>query len=106
MPAVPAVPPLVSNHPVVTGKGGVRLFLGELGKIVDILSQAWNTSAKLCWYVDEPMSCVRKDLLKRHGEFVMHCNAEDCETTLAQSQHDGGIRMAFEKGIAAQRVAV
>ena len=57
-------------------------------------------------WTDKPMSCIRKDLLKHHGESVMHRNAEDHETTLAQSQCDGGIRMAFEKGIAAQRVAV
>ena len=83
----------------------------EPGKIVGVL-------CKLCCkhgssqhnhagtWVNKPLSCIRNDMLKRHGESVMHRNAKDHETTLAQSQRNGGIRMAFEKGIAAQRVAV
>ena len=45
-------------------------------------------------------------MLKRHGESVMHRDAQDREVSLVQAQRDGGLRMAFEKGIAAQRVAI
>ena len=83
----------------------------DAGKIIGVL-------CKLCpkhgreqhnrvgtWTV-KPCSYIRKDILKRHSNSVMHQDAVDRELTVSQSQRDGGIRMAFEQGIAAHRNAV
>ncbi len=76
----------------------------EPGKIIGVLCKHGTHQQNYAGtWTDKPMSCVLKDLLKRHGELVMLRNREKA---LAQSQRDGGIRMAFERGIAAQRVAV
>ena len=83
----------------------------EPGKVIGVLCKLCRKHGKhqhnhAGTWTDKPLSCIRKDILKRHGESVMHRDAQDRELTLVQSQRDGGIRMAFEKGIAAQRVAV
>ena len=71
-----------------------------------VVSMVNISTIKLGTWTDKPLSCIRKDILKHHGESVMHRDAQDHELTLVQSQRDGGIRMAFDKGIAAQTVAV
>ena len=83
----------------------------EPGKIIGVLCKLCRKHGKhqhnhAGTWTDKPLSCIRKDILKRHGESVMHRDAQDRELALVQSQRDGGVRMAFEKGIAAQRVAV
>ena len=81
------------------------------GKIIDILCKLCRKHGKYqhnhagTW-TDKHLRCIRKDILKHHGESVMHRDAQDRELTLVQSQRDGGTRMAFEKGISLQRVAV
>ena len=87
------------------------LSVDDPGKIISVLCKLYQKHGKYQHNhagtrTDKPLRCIRKDILKSHSESVMHRDAQDRELTLVQSQRDGDIRMAFEKGIAAQRVAV
>ena len=96
MQAVPALCPHRSDRLVDTGKGGIHLFLTaicgqypwqiKMRQVKSLVFHA-NSAANIetqqhnhaGMWTDKPMSCVRKDLLKWHGESVMHRNAEDRE---------------------------
>ena len=47
-------------------------------------------------WTEKPLSCIRKDMLKCYSKSVMHHDSQHRELTLTQSQHDGGIWMAFK----------
>lgn len=77
----------------------------EAGRIIGVLCKLCHKHGRqqhnrAGTWTDKPCTCIRKDMLKRHSESVMHRDAEDLELSLSQSHRDGGIRMAFEKGIA------
>ena len=81
------------------------------GKIIGVICKLCRKHGKYQhnhagMWTNKPLRFIRKYILKYHTDSVMHRDAQDCELTLVQSQHDGGIRMDFEKGTVAQRVAV
>ena len=57
-------------------------------------------------WVSKPCTVLRKDMIDRHSQSVMHKQAIECEATRLSVARHGGIQQAFQRQVCLQRRAL